>query len=359
VLVTNYKPPRLTDKQSDTQVYLTLVALEHASSRLDFGQMTSITSEHTDLSVHWNSTVLRSQLTRTPEIDTILQFLASIKTLYDPSHKHPNIERQLRKIKHKPGELPRDYLIRFQKKLIELEDAAVISGTQSNYHIISSVTEQAKQSTKGMNSEFKQQLKVQMHARQVVGFDSWAQYLKFVTSVQRAVNSDSDASSDDGNKEVISKKKIRSLVTTTGGRKTPKDLFPDSPLTSTSEWPEERDRCVFDYNKVRCPYGEKCTRSHINTSKPSPSVAASDGSNSPKIRALDVKMRKLSAQKAQLLAAEEDGGSISSDGSEDSYDPHKCPPLPPTSRGGSRGSASSSVSSDDLASLKRLLGLDN
>ena len=88
MLVTNYKPPRLTDKQSDTQVYLTLVALEHASARLDFGQMASITSEHTDLSVHWNSTVLRSQLTRTPEIGTILQFLASIKTLYDPSHKH-------------------------------------------------------------------------------------------------------------------------------------------------------------------------------------------------------------------------------------------------------------------------------
>ena len=33
--------------------------------------------------------------------------------------------------------------------LIELEDAAVISKTQSDYHIISSVAEQAKQSTKG------------------------------------------------------------------------------------------------------------------------------------------------------------------------------------------------------------------
>ena len=152
MLVTNYKPPRLTDKQSDTQVYLTLVALEHASARLDFGQLASITSEHTELSVHWNSTVLRSQLTSTPEMDTILQFLASVKNLYDPSHKHPNIEKQLKKIKHKPGELPRDYLIRFQKKLIELEDAAAISGTQSNYHIISSATEQAKQSTKGSES---------------------------------------------------------------------------------------------------------------------------------------------------------------------------------------------------------------
>ena len=160
MLVTNYQPPRLTDKQSDTQVYLTLVALEHASARLDFGQLTSIVSEHTDLSVHWNSTVLRSQLTRTPEMYTILQFLSSVKTLYDPSHKHPGIERQLKKIRHKPGELPRGCLIRFQKKLIELEDAAVISATQSNDQIISSVTEQVKQSTKGMDSEFKQQPKV-------------------------------------------------------------------------------------------------------------------------------------------------------------------------------------------------------
>ena len=207
--------------------------------------------------------------------------------------------------------MPRDYLIRFKKKLIELEDAAAISGTQSNYHIISSVTEQVKQSTKGMSSEFKQQLKVQMHARQVVSFDTWSQYLKFVTAVQRAVQSDDDSSSNDEAKEVTSsKKKFRSLVAT-GGRKTPKDLFPDSPLTSTSEWPEERDRCVFDYNKVRCPYGDKCTRNHINTSKSSPSVAATNGSNSPKIRALDVMMRKLSAQKDQLLAAEEDGGSVS------------------------------------------------
>ena len=97
VLVTNYKPPRLTDKQSDTKVYLTLVALEHASARLDFGQLTSIISEHTDLSVHWNSTVLRSQQTRTSEMDTVLQCLASVKPLYDPSHKHPDIEKQLQK----------------------------------------------------------------------------------------------------------------------------------------------------------------------------------------------------------------------------------------------------------------------
>ena len=88
-------------------------------------------------------------------------------------------------------------------------------------------------------------------------------------------------------------------------------------------------------------------------------MAATNGSNSPKTRALDVMMRKLSAQKDQLLAAEEDGGSISSVESDGSFDPHKMPPLPPTSRGGSRGSASSAVSSGDLASLKRLLGLGN
>ena len=217
---TSYKPPRLTDKQSDTQVYLTLVALEHASARLGFGQLTSITSDHTDLSVHWNSTVRRSQSTRAPEMGTLLQFPSSVKTLCDPSHKHPDIEKQLKKINHKPGELPRDYLIRFQKKLIELEDAAVISKTQSDYHITSSVTEQAKQPTKGMDSEFKQQLKIQMHARQVARFDSWQQYLEFATSVQRAVQSGDVSSSNDGGKDATSKKKVRSLVTTGGGGNT-------------------------------------------------------------------------------------------------------------------------------------------
>ena len=357
MLVTNYKPPRLTDKQNDTQVYLTLVALEHASARLDFGQLTSITSEHTDLSVHWNSTVLRSQSTHTPEMDTILQFLSSVKILYDPSHKHPDIEKQLKKIKHKPGELPRDYLIRFQKKLIELEDAAVISKTQADYHIISSVTEQVKQATKGMDSEFKQQLKIQMHARQVTRFNSWPEYLEFVTSVQRAVQSDDDQSSNDGGKDVTSKKKVRSLVIT-GGRRLPKDVFPDSLLTSTSEWPVDRNRCVFDHNHVECPFGEKCTRKHANTTKSSSSSsAASDGSNSPKIRAINVMMRKLSAEKGRL-AAQEDEESVSSIDSEVSYDPHKPPPLPPTERARSRGSAST-TSADDLGSLKRLLGLDN
>ena len=347
MLVTNYKPPRLTDKQSDTQVYLTLVALEHASARLDFGQLTSITSEHSELSVHWNSTVLRSQLTSTPEMDTILQFLASVKNLYDPSHKHPNIEKQLKKIKHKPGELPRDYLIRFQKKLIELEDAAVISGTQSNYHIISSVTEQVKQSTKGMSSEFKQQLKVQMHARQVASFSSWSEYLKFVTSVQRAVESDDDSSSNDGGKDVTSKKKqFRSLVTT-GGRKTPKDLFPDSPLTSTSEWPPEKDICVFDFNHVQCPYGKECRRKHAN-SKSSSSSAATDGSNSPKVRAINVMIRKLPAEKDRL-ASQEDAGSVNS------VDSDVTDAMSSDDDRGKFGSPSV-TSSDDLGSLKQLLG---
>jgi hypothetical protein len=231
--------------------------------------------------------------------------------------------------------------------LIELEDAAAISGTQSNYHIISSVTEQVKQSTKGMSSEFKQQLKVQMHARQVVSFSSWSEYLKFVTSVQRAVESDDDSSSNDEVKDekTSSKKKFRSLVTT-GGRKTPKDLFPDSPLTSTSEWPVEKDRCVFDFNHVQCPYGEKCTRKHAN-SKSSSSSAATDGSNSPKVRAINVMIRKLSAEKDRL-AAQEDEGSVSSINSEETD---------PMSDDDDRGKfGSSSVSS---GSIKRLLGLDD
>ena len=150
MLATNYKPPRLADKQSDTQVYLKLVALEHASGRLGFGQMTSIPSEHTDLSVHWNSTVLRSQLTSTPEIDTILQFLATAKLLYDPSHKHPNIERQLKKTRQKPGEEPRDYLIRCQKKLIELEDAAMPPSSQEiSQSTTSSAQPQSRPSSQG------------------------------------------------------------------------------------------------------------------------------------------------------------------------------------------------------------------
>ena len=92
-------------------------------------------------------------------------------------------------------------MIRFQKKLIELEDAAIISGNQSEYHIISSVSEQVKQSRKGMSGEFKQQLRIQMHAREVSSFGSWSQYLKFVTAVQRAVHSESDSSLDDAVKD--------------------------------------------------------------------------------------------------------------------------------------------------------------
>ena len=179
-----------------------------------------------------------------------------------------------------------------------------------------------------MSSEFKQQLKVQMHARQVVGFGSWAKYLKFVTSVQRAVHSDTDASSDEGNKDVISKKKIRSLVITTGERKTPKDLFPNSLLTKDSEWPEDKGDCVFDFNNVQCPYGDKCFRNHVNNSKSSSSSAATNGSNSssPKMRAIDIQMRKLSAQKERLQLEEEESGIFSSS-SEDDDPPAR--PLPP------------------------------
>ena len=77
----------------------------------------------------------------------------------------------------------------------------------------------------------------------------------------------------------------------------------------------------------------------------------------PKIRAINVMMRKLSAEKGRL-AAQEDEESVSSIDSDETDDPHKAPPLPPTDRARSRGS-SSITSADDLSSLKRLLGLDN
>ena len=65
-------------------------------------------------------------------------------------------------------------------------------------------------------------------------------------------------------------------------------------------------------------------------------------------------MHKLPAQKEQLIAAQEEEGSISSMGSVDS-DPRKVPPLPPTR---ARGSASLNSTSDDLSSIKQQLGLN-
>ena len=174
--------------------------------------------------------------------------------------------------------------------------------------------------------------------------------------MQRAVQSDDGSSSNDGGEDVTSKKKVRSLVTTSGGE-TPEDLFPDGLLTSTSEWPVEKGRCVFDFNHVQCHYGEKCTMKHANTSKSPSSSAATGGSKSPKIRAINIMMRKLSAEKGRL-ALQDDEGSVSSIGSHETNAPHKMPPLPPTDRARSGGSSSVN-SADDLSALKRLLGLDN
>jgi hypothetical protein len=54
---------------------------------------------------------------------------------------------------------------------------------------------------------------------------------------------------------------------------------------------------LFDFNNVQCPYGEKCFRNHVNSSKSPSSSAATNGSNSPspKVRAIEIQMRKLSA----------------------------------------------------------------
>ena len=174
--------------------------------------------------------------------------------------------------------------------------------------------------------------------------------------MQRAIQPDGGSSSNDGGQDANSKKKVRSLVTT-GGRKTPQDLFPGNLLTSTSEWPLEKDRCMFDLNHVQCPFGEKCTSKHASTSKSSSSSAATDGPNSPKIRAINIMMCKLSVGKGRL-ASQEDEGSVSSIDSNETNAPRRMFPLPPTDRARSRGSSSIN-SAGDLSSLKRLLGLGN
>ena len=74
----------------------------------------------------------------------------------------------------------------------------------------------------------------------------------------------------------------------------PKDLFPNSLLTKDSKWPEDKGDCVFDFNNVECPYGDKCFRNHVNNPKSSPSSAATNGSNySPKMRAIETQMRQV------------------------------------------------------------------
>ena len=206
VLVTNCEPPRINSKMGDSQIYLTLVALEHSVERLDFAQMTALTNDHPGLSVHWSSTVIRSEGSSHAESEIILSYLSKVKSLFDPSHSHHKVGSGLEKITQRSGEKPRDYLIRFQKKLIQLEDAAVISGTESEHSIIHSITEQVKQSKKGMASDFKQHLKIQMHAKGKTSFTDFDDYLKFVTSLQRAVYSDDEASTDDDETILLKKK---------------------------------------------------------------------------------------------------------------------------------------------------------
>ena len=112
-----------------------------------------------------------------------------------------------------------------------------------------------------------------------------------------------------------------------GERETPKDLFPRSLPTKGSEWPEDKGGCVFDFSNAQCPYGDKCSRSHAkNPTKSSPSSAATNGSNSPKMRAIEPHMRRLPAQKERLQLEEEESGIFSSS-SEDDDSPAR--PLPP------------------------------
>ena len=129
-----------------------------------------------------------------------------------------------------------------------------------------------------------------------------------------------------------------------GERETPKDLFPRSLPIKGSEWPEDKGGCVFDFNNAQCPYGDKCSRSHAkNPTKSSPSSAATatNGSNSPKMRATESQMRKLSAQKERLQLEEEESYLFSSSSKDD--DTHKAAPLSPyrsTAPSSSRSSGS-------------------
>ena len=85
---------------------------------------------------------------------------------------------------------------------------------------------------------------------------------------------------------------------------------------------------MFDFNNVQFPYGDKCFRNHVENPKSSPSSsAATDGSISPKMRAIEAQIRRLSAQKERLQLEEEESGVFSSSSEDD--DPHKSPPLPP------------------------------
>ena len=83
---------------------------------------------------------------------------------------------------------------------------------------------------------------------------------------------------------------------------------------------------MFDFNNTQCPYGDKCSRSHAkNPTKPSPSSGSTNGSNSPKMRAIEPHMRRLPAQEERLQLEEEESGIFSSSSEEDD-DPHKAPP---------------------------------
>jgi hypothetical protein len=143
MLVTNYKPPRLSDKQQESQIYLILVALESSVGRLDISQMTTITSEHSELSFHWNSTVMRNHRSTIPltDQDLILAFLSKVTVFYDPSSKHDKIETHLLRMQQWTNESPRKYLIRFQKILVKFEDAAIIAKVEDEHIILSSVQE--------------------------------------------------------------------------------------------------------------------------------------------------------------------------------------------------------------------------
>ena len=338
MLVTNYKPPRLSDKQHDSQIYLTLVALESSVERLDISQMTTITSEHAELSVHWNSTVMRNHRSTHPltDQDLILTFLSKVTVFYDPSSKHDKIETHLLRMQQWTNESPRKYLSRFQKILAKLEDSAIIAKVEDEHIILSSVQEQVKVATKGFTEDFRQTLKVHRHATKMGKFASWGEFYQFIAELGRAVYSDSEpdgdelgAAGDNKNKKPSKLRSIRQLSVNTDpqGQRSPAQVFPKDGFSETMGWPEDKTRCVFDFNRIPCKFGKGCRRTHLN---PTESDQHSTAATSATIRRLDVQIRKLKKEKEQLGNADSSECETIEPSSEDG-DPHKAPPLPPCS----------------------------
>ena len=202
--------------------------------------------------------------------------------------------------------------------------------------ILSSVQEQVKVVTKGFTADFRQTMKVHLHATKVGKFASWGVFYQFVFDFGRAIYSDSESDGDElgevgdnKNKKPSSKHRIRLLTTNTNpqGQRSPAQVSPKDGFSETMGWPEDKTQCVFDFNRIPCKFGKGCKRTHLNSTESDPHSTAATPAT---IRRLDVQIRKLKREKEQLENAERSECETIESSSEDD-DPHKAPPLPPYS----------------------------